>query len=428
MLCLLMCLARVASRTIEWNDSWTGASWRVATEWARNESVSMRHRHNGVLSLCPRPEDIVRERSPANAKQTPTRQRIAWFMSIAKPSDQVSRTYSEFAKAATTSAILNAPSLAPYFVYTFLPDESFEDPDDDLAVWLRRAGTRVVKWRLSFWDSIPERVRSSKQGHINVGAFGRLDVPLIVANHLAQELTDRGISRDFVLYTDADVMFARDWPARPNLVKCADCKRGWPHPNCCRKALGHDDPKVFMAGTEVFAIWALNSGVMLMNVQRWLSDRQNLLKFANEKAWNFMMYDQGLLESFYKQNGTRAWDSFDDALYNSRGFMKFASLATRPDAQTPYVWHWHGFKPYDVKCWLEVLIEGDWNLKGDVRTQISRSKSHGCRGLLNTRMSFPDCSLALYLELYANYLRLLLVADNLAASGSPFENGTLHTT
>ena len=27
-----------------------------------------------------------------------------------------------------------------------------------------------MKWRLSFWNDIPDKVRTSKQGHINVGA------------------------------------------------------------------------------------------------------------------------------------------------------------------------------------------------------------------------------------------------------------------
>ena len=36
--------------------------------------------------------------------------------------------------------------------------------------------------------------------------------------------------------------------------------------------------------------------------------------------------------------GWHAWDSFDDGLYNARGFMK-------PLGYQPNVWHWHGFKP-----------------------------------------------------------------------------------
>eukprot|EP00632_Arachnochrysis_sp_CCMP2950_P014300 CAMPEP_0185695000 /NCGR_PEP_ID=MMETSP1164-20130828/4256_1 /TAXON_ID=1104430 /ORGANISM="Chrysoreinhardia sp, Strain CCMP2950" /LENGTH=290 /DNA_ID=CAMNT_0028361859 /DNA_START=317 /DNA_END=1186 /DNA_ORIENTATION=+ len=290
---------------------------------------------------------------------------------MAKPNDYLSGTYVSFAKAATTSARLNAPSLAPYFVYTYLPHQSMESMDDGLAAWLRSSGTRVVTWRLSFWDDIPPKVRTSRQGHVNVGAFGRLDIPLIVSTVLHDELEARGLSRKFVLYTDADVMFARDWPAHAQLFKCSHCFRGWPHPQCCRHALAPDEPDVFLAGTEVFAIWGLNSGVMLMNVDTMLRDRQALLDFANAKQWKFMMYDQGLLESFYRQRqrslknltdyvsrGNHAWDSFDDSLYNARGFMRFND--NQLHVHPPIAWHWHGFKPYDVECWLSLMRRGAW--------------------------------------------------------------------
>ena len=52
--------------------------------------------------------------SPATlAALRPGKQRVAWFMSMSKPDDAVSNTYVAFAKAATASARLNAPSLAP---------------------------------------------------------------------------------------------------------------------------------------------------------------------------------------------------------------------------------------------------------------------------------------------------------------------------
>ena len=124
---------------------------------------------------------------------------------------------------------------------------------------------------------------------------------------------------------------------------------------------------MFLAGTEVFSIWGLNSGVMYMNVPRMLADRGNLLDWGNEKKWQFMMYDQGMLETFYRQKvraeelrrdkapfrdvsegNWHAWESFDELKFNARGFM-------RVPPEQPYLWHWHGFKPYDVVCWLSVL-------------------------------------------------------------------------
>lgn len=376
--------------------------------------------------MCARLEEFVPRTSPASlAAKAP---RLAWFMSMSKPDDAVSGTYVAFAKAATASARLNAPSLAPFFVYTYLPHQDVDEADDELCAFLRAAGTTVVKWRLSFWDDIPPKIRSSKQGHINVGAFGRLDVPLIASTILRKDFVDRGLDLDYVLYTDTDVMFARDWPRRSDLTTCRGCRKGWPNPNCCNHLLKDAEPNVFLAGTEVFAIWGLNSGVMFMNVDQMLSDRRALLDWGNEKAWNFMMYDQGMLESFYRQRtriddlrrqnrtaadeffkGWHAWDSFDDNKYNARGFMKL------PPVQ-PFIWHWHGFKPYDVACWLGQLEGGGWDLDADVKTALATAGKHGCRGLLNGRMGMHECSLATYLDLFAAHERLLGIAAALGGA------------
>jgi len=165
-----------------------------------------------------------------------------------------------------------------------------------------------------------------------------------------------------------------------------------------------------------------------MNVPRMLADRGNLLDWGNEKKWQFMMYDQGMLETFYRQKvraeelrrdkapfrdvsegNWHAWESFDDLKYNARGFM-------RVPPEQPYLWHWHGFKPYDVACWLSVLERSKWHFEDSIRDAIQRTKKEKlCRGLLGPRMVVHECSLAMYLDLYASHLQLLAVADALAA-------------
>ena len=321
-------------------------------------------------------------------------------------------------------------------MYTYLPHQDVDEADDDLCTFLRASGTYVLKWRLSFWGDIPDKIKKSKQGHINVGAFGRLDVPLIASTILRKDFETRGLDTNYVLYTDTDVMFARDWPAHDELTQCRRCARGWPNPHCCAHGLKDHEPNVFLAGTEVFAIWGLNSGIMFMNVAQMLSDRRALLDWGNEKLWNFMMYDQGMLESFYRQKtridelvaqnrtpadkffkGWHAWDSFDDNKYNARGFMKL------PGVQ-PFVWHWHGFKPYDVQCWLGLLETSRWNLTTDIKTGLQNSGKMGCRGLLNGRMGMHECSLATYLDLYAAHERLLVIADALQAQDAPPKEGS----
>ena len=131
---------------------------------------------------------------------------------------------------------------------------------------------------------------------------------------------------------------------------------------------------------------------MFMNVAQMLSDRRALLDWGNAKLWNFMMYDQGMLESFYRQGarvdeltkqnktiekhhkGWHAWDSFDDNKYNARGFMKL------PGVQ-PFVWHWHDFKPYDVACWLGLLEQSKWNLTISMREGLLHGVGRRRRGV-----------------------------------------------
>ena len=127
-------------------------------------------------------------------------------------------TYLDFVKATTLSAKLNAPSLVPYFLYVYLPDQEFGE-EDDLTRWLTRMGTRVVPWRLSFYDRMPPKVRGGRQGHLNVGCFGRLDIPAAVTGPLAEEFAREGLDADYVLYTDTDVLFAGDWPSHEELLK-----------------------------------------------------------------------------------------------------------------------------------------------------------------------------------------------------------------
>ena len=97
-----------------------------------------------------------------------------------------------------------------------------------------------------------------------------------------------------------------------------------------------------------------------MNVPRMLADRGNLLDWGNEKKWQFMMYDQGMLETFYRQKvraeelrrakapfrdvsegNWHAWESFDDLKYNARGFMRVPPehrISGTGTALSPMMW------------------------------------------------------------------------------------------
>jgi len=63
-----------------------------------------------------------------------------------------------------------------------------------------------------------------------------------------------------------------------------------------------------------------------------------------------------------------------------------------------------------------VLERGNWSFEEPVRDAIQRTKKKKfCRGLLGPRMVVHECSLAMYLDLYAAHRRLLAIADALAA-------------
>ena len=52
--------------------------------------------------------------------------------------------------------------------------------------------------------------RTSLNPNLNVGAFGRLDMGIIV-EAMRDELLSRGLDGERVLYTDTDVLFANDF-------------------------------------------------------------------------------------------------------------------------------------------------------------------------------------------------------------------------
>ena len=200
----------------------------------------------------------------------------AWFMCLTEPTGSTSSAHLDFARSAIVSARLNAPSLAPHVVFLHTPGAPPLAPGSVGArflAWLHRARVRVVPHNLSFYDAIP----SNKQrkpggggtGHLNLGAYCRLDVPAIVAG-LAPELRARGLRRELVLYTDTDVLFAGDVPKRdlPPLAGYA-----------------------FAGGLELFSPHkkssSLNTGVMLIDVARFEAELPGMLEYAERQNFRF---------------------------------------------------------------------------------------------------------------------------------------------
>ena len=292
---------------------------------------------------------------PPTARATTSTQisRTAWFMCVGAVADNsLAAHHHDLAVAAVASARLHSPSLVPYVLYV-QRDRAGDACNTSLCRRLRALGARVIPWTLSFLGDIPpdRRVAGSNR-QLTVAAYGRLDVPLAV-HQLNAEFKRNALRTDVVLYTDTDVQFTGAVDALLSLAV-----------------------PVLAAGTEVVArpfpassgrgarrVKTLNSGVMLLNVTTFLLERPAMLHYAARRSWRFKSLDQTWLRDWF-ENGrcahcrarTEGHDArsarppsvnpityLDDAHWNARAFMHEPGRSN--------IWHWHGYKPQDVRCW-----------------------------------------------------------------------------
>ena len=340
----------------------------------------------------------------------PRRARTAWFLCLTQPRDAISREHQQFARAAIVSARLNAPSVAPHVIYM---SDSAAHPvrPDAFTGWLAAAGVRTIAHNLSFLHRIPtkRRRRGGAVPHLNVGAYCRIDVPRIV-RRLAPELRARGLDDGSVLYTDTDVAFAADWD-RPSRV--------------------HN----FAAGTEVFSP-SMNSGVMVLNVSGFGAEVDRMLDYAETKGFDFLTSDQALIQQWFaartpdwrqRKVANRAaapgWDEFADGLYNARAFWHPRRPRSGDALLEPRLWHWHGYKPSDVECWVRAIEGGSWPARGwnDIKPNCRQGRCRwkpimgsGCRYF--GRIAMTPCYLRTYTYLLTQHRRLLALADGVAGS------------
>ena len=149
------------------------------------------------------------------------------------------------------------------------------------------------------------------------------------------------------MYTDTDVLFAGDVPKRdlPPLSGYA-----------------------FAGGLELFSPHkkssSLNTGVMLIDVARFEAELPGMLEYAERQNFRFKTLDQALIQEWFSTaprfRGQRAklpgWANLRDDLFNGRAFIHPRKRADQP----PRMWHWHGYKPEDVECWIDAMRDGTW--------------------------------------------------------------------
>ena len=364
------------------------------------------------------------------AECSSVRPKLAWFMCLTPATDMLALKHLDYVKAAIVSARLNAPSLAPYVVMISHEDAGaipaqFDEASRRFVAWLRKAGVPMLPHRLSFYDQLPMKTRTKRTSlnpNLNVGAFGRLDMGIIV-EAMRDELLSRGLDAERVLYTDTDVLFANDFDYA---------------------SLAAMPLPTFAAGTEVFST-AMNSGVMLINATAWAAHYAPMVAYGQKRNFRFLSFDQTWVHGYFKHVAARtgeprAWEPLSDAAYNARGFRHPVRPTSADRAPLlPRLWHWHGFKPHDVECWHRAIGSGAWPLRawrntvpgctGRTRPRCIFMPVHnsGCRyfGRLTAVLRMTPCYLRTYTYLLNQHRRMLTIAAEIdAAVGEVKRDGT----
>lgn len=194
-------------------------------------------------------------------------------------------------KAAVNSALENT-TLVPHFIY--------DGEENELTQWLEKKGVKIIHHRVSFYAALKSHYNEHLL-NIASGAFLRCDIPVI-------EKED-----DFVLYTDCDVLFLKDFKTdlKPEYLACST----------------QFDKKNFRD---------FNTGVMLMNVKK--------LRESHEKFSKFIVKNLNVLNTFDQT----AYQIF----YGGKNRGKYSRLPIRFNHK-PYwgldesavILHFHGAKP-----------------------------------------------------------------------------------
>ena len=351
---------------------------RTATynESAWFRSAALTHSRSSAAALCPELPPLLvphaNARNGGNSSALPqavsSYQKLLWFVALAPPRpgpvrgrEKQSLRFVDALKVSVLSARLNAPSLEPHLIYLGQPDT--------VTGWMESKGVTVHFRVLSFWSSLSRTQRTFRHSdnYINYGAYGRLEIPLVMSELLGagqgKLFASDGSSVDpeFVLYTDSDVIFAQDVPPRSI------------HP-----------PNVIAAALEGF-FPGINSGVLYMNVQAMIREHPRIIAFGHASKWDFELLDQTLIENYFAQDAAPNIDILPD-IYNARGLfndcnatfmpanrslwstidveakLKDSNLHSPGTCSNAIIWHFHGYKPWDVKCWFMTIQKGqrDW--------------------------------------------------------------------
>lgn len=190
-------------------------------------------------------------------------------------------------KSAVNSALKNT-TLEPNFIY--------DGEENELTQWLSAKGVKIIHHRVSFYDAL-EKHYGEEGLAVASGAFLRCDIPII-------ETED-----EFVLYTDCDVLFLKEFETqlRPKYFACST----------------QFDKRNFVD---------FNTGVMLMNVKKLKENHTKFVEFIKKNLSSMSTFDQTAYQIFYRGKNTKL-----PTLYNHKPYWGID--------ETAVILHFHGAKP-----------------------------------------------------------------------------------
>lgn len=208
---------------------------------------------------------------------------MKWYFA----SNGQSKDFFPLIKAAVTSALKNT-TLEPNFIY--------DGEENEFTKWLREKGVNIIPHRISFYEKLKNHY-DERVLKIATGAFLRCDIPII-------EKEDK-----FVLYTDCDVLFLKDFSI-------------------------DIEPEYFACSTQFSKTnyENFNTGVMLINVEKFRESYQDFKSFITENLSSLPDFDQTAYQKFYKNKNTKL-----PIIYNHKPYWGIDKNAV--------ILHFHGPKP-----------------------------------------------------------------------------------
>ena len=242
-----------------------------------------------------------------------------WFSAMHEGSEYTEQYYSTYAPALLSWKKYSSNILQPVLLLGRygLPDTK---KISKFGQWAKKQGAIVLNIQdFQFEDEIKGPARMQ-------GWFMRWQIPKIMKT--LTSMTKSDISRDIVLYTDADVLFASP-------LKESDMQE------VLAKFNANDVSVLYSTERQKVGV-PHNTGVMFMHVSRFEKILPELLNFGSEYSYGSlvrMAFDQGWLNSFFESNKDRS---------QKRGFLNIHwnwKIYWGGDKRKPLLVHFHGPKP-----------------------------------------------------------------------------------